>query len=114
MRAHEHADLTTLAAEWKAEAENWTRRVGAGDRAVTTLTSCARDLEQALRDLSSRRTYLTVAQYAREHGRTASTVRRWCQAGALDAEQAGGAWRIPADARPDFARVRRATLQAVG
>jgi hypothetical protein len=114
MRAHERAALDMLTAEWKAEAENWRNRVGEG-RETRLLESCVRDLAATLRDLESRPRLLTPAQYARERGgASASTVRRWCQAGALDgATQHRGEWRIPADATPDLSKVRRLTLRAV-
>jgi hypothetical protein len=114
MRAHERAALDMLTAEWKAEEENYRKLLG--DHPVTRALETRRtDLLAALRELESRPRLLTPAQYARERGgASASTVRRWCQAGALDgATQHRGEWRIPADATPDLSKVRRLTLRAV-
>lgn len=80
--------LAALAAAWRADAEK-RARMFAGDPAADILAYCATELEAALRESADADEELSVAAYAALHGKSPSTVRRWCALGMIPARQKG-------------------------
>lgn len=95
---HEAADR--LAGAWEREAEQRKGRTPT-DPVADAIASCARDLRQTMTRVDQESAYLTVAQYAGQHGVHESSVRRWCMAGELAGAQKdhNDDWRIPRDAK---------------
>lgn len=83
-----HQRLTLLASAWRADAAK-RLKMFAGDVSAQILTYCADELEAELRDVAEADEELSVAAYAALHGKSASTVRRWCQMGMITARQNG-------------------------
>jgi hypothetical protein len=73
---------------WRADAER-RRQISAGDAAADVLTYCAEQLDAALRTQDNDDEELSVADFAALHGKSVSTVRRWCQLGHITARQVG-------------------------
>lgn len=80
--------LSTLADAWRKDAER-RKRMFAGDAGAEILRYCADELEAELRDVAEADEEISVAAYAALHGKSASTVRRWCQLGIITARQNG-------------------------
>lgn len=85
--------LQSLATMWRAEAAK-RRRMSAHDVSADVLDFCAGEMLAELRDANEADEELTVAQYATLHEVAISTVRRWCQVGALACRQVGREYRI--------------------
>lgn len=83
-----HQRLTSLATSWRQDAER-RKKMFAGDHAAQILTYCADELEAELRDVAEADEELSVTAYAALHGKSVSTVRRWCQRGMITARQVG-------------------------
>lgn len=79
------SDLVTA---WRADAER-RRQVSAGDAAADVLCFCADQLDRAVRAQADADEELSVADFAALHGKSVSTVRRWCQRGMITARQVG-------------------------
>ena len=83
-----HQRLSALATSWRTDAET-RAKMFAADPSAQLLRFCADALEAELRDVAEADEELSVAAYAALHGKSPSTVRRWCQLGMIPARQAG-------------------------
>jgi excisionase family DNA binding protein len=88
-----HHRLASLASTWREEAKK-RRRMSAHDVSADVLDFCASEMLSELQDASAADREITVAEFAELHDVSVSTVRRWCQTGALTARQAGREYRI--------------------
>lgn len=80
--------LSALAGTWRQDAER-RKKMFAADPGAEILRYCADELEAELRDVAEADEELSVAAYASLHGKSVSTVRRWCQHGLITARQVG-------------------------
>lgn len=97
--------MEQLASAWEMEADA-RHRVSTVDPVADATKYRASELRAVLKDVDDATRTLTVEQYAREHGRTTSTVRRWCMRGQLDAQKSpAGDWAIPRNAK----RIKKAS-----
>ena len=106
------ASMRQACESWRQDATQRRQR-SAIDPVADTLESCASELESELVRIDDSTRLLSVEQFAREHGHSASTVRRWCLRSELAAERnTAGDWEIPRNAR----HVKQPTreLQAAG
>lgn len=87
------ARLTALAESWRTDASR-RRAMSNGDLAADILEFCASELDEEMRDAAEADEELSVAQYAALHGRSVSTVRRWCQLGYIVARPVGRGYVI--------------------
>lgn len=85
--------LTSLATLWQNEAQR-RRQMSAGDVGADVLEFCASELAEELRNAADADEELSVAQYAALHGRSPSTVRRWCQLQYITARPVGRGYVI--------------------
>ncbi len=83
-----HQRLTALAGAWRTDADR-RKKMFAADPGAEILRYCADELEAELRDVAEADEELSVAAYAALHGKSVSTVRRWCQRGMITARQVG-------------------------
>lgn len=91
--------MRQLAATWQQDVEQ-RRRVSSIDPVADATAFRASELLSELERVDEATRLLTVEQYARERGLIASTVRRWCLRGELEAERNDkGDWEIPRVAR---------------
>lgn len=91
-----------LVEEWSVDATK-RRALSQHDVAADALDYCAGALSETVVRLSDATAELNVREYAALHGRPLSTVRRWCQKGALRARRKGRDWMIRrGDAPPSF------------
>jgi hypothetical protein len=87
------ARIRSLVDSWKSDAEK-RRKMSSLDFAADILEHCASELENELADAENADETVSVATYAAMHGKAPSTVRRWCQSGALPAQRKGGEYVI--------------------
>lgn len=89
-----------LADAWETEASQRKLRTP-NDPAADAIASCASDLRVRMADVDRDSAFMTVVQYAGQHGVHESSVRRWCMAGEIPGAQkdANDDWRIPRDAK---------------
>jgi hypothetical protein len=93
------ASAKQLAETWQKEAAS-RRRFTPADPVADALEVCASELVAELTRVDDATRLITVEQYARAHGTSESSVRRWCARGELAGERNGaGEWMIPRDAR---------------
>lgn len=85
--------IRSLAASWKLDAAK-RRQMSSLDFAADILEHCASELESELRDAEDADRLLTVREFAALHDKAPSTVRRWCQSGALPATRRGRGYDI--------------------
>ena len=85
--------IAALAASWRLESLR-RRRMSSHDVTADILEHCASELDAELADASDADEELTVQQYAELHGKSVSTVRRWCQTGAISTTPHGREYRI--------------------
>jgi cupin superfamily acireductone dioxygenase involved in methionine salvage len=99
------AAVRQLAGTWQQEVQQ-RRRVSTVDPIADATEYRASELLAVLKEVDTATRMLTVEQFAQEHGRTASTVRRWCMHGELEAlKNPAGDWEIPRNAR----RIKKAS-----
>ncbi|MFA6165358.1 MAG: helix-turn-helix domain-containing protein [Gemmatimonadaceae bacterium] len=77
---------STCAHHWTTEAEH-RRSYSKVDPVADTLEACARQLLHSLDDASMQE--VSTTEYARIHGRSVQTVRRWCALGQITARRDG-------------------------
>lgn len=77
------------------------RSVNPASAEAAALESCAKDLEERMREAEEASRELTSNEYARLRGVQPGTVRKWCARGELAGayQTEGGDWRIPSSAR---------------
>jgi len=93
------AQLRGVANGWAQEAAR-RREISGVDPVADTLTHCASELEELVRELDADLAMISVEDYARAHHVTPQTVRNWIRDGELPAVQTErGHWRIRRDAR---------------
>lgn len=99
MRESVIAAMKQIADTWDKDVSNRRGRSRI-DPVADAMESCASELRAELARVDDATRLLTPEEYAREHGTTASSVRRWCTRGQLVAEKNGaGDWMIPRTAR---------------
>jgi hypothetical protein len=99
MRESVIAAMKQLADVWEKDVGNRRARSRI-DPVADAMESCASELRTELARIDDATRLQTPEEYAKEHRCTASTVRRWCANGELEAEKNGaGDWMIPRTAR---------------
>jgi predicted RNA-binding Zn ribbon-like protein len=93
--------VSKLAREWQQEVER-RRQMSPNDVTADILHHCATGLLTALATASEADEELSPAEYgAQSHvNKSASQVRRWCQAGAIECRRVGRDYRIRRGATP--------------
>lgn len=93
------AQLRAVTQAWSQQAEN-IRKISGVDPVAETLSYCASEMDELLRQIDAGVSLLTVHDYARAHHVTPQTIRTWIRSGELEAvRNASGLWRIRRDAR---------------
>lgn len=100
--------INGITRSWKLEAAQRKKRTP-NDAVAEAMESCASEMESELARVLRETAMLSVAQYAKQHGVDASTVRRLCVRGQLEGAEKGvdNEWRIPRDARRIQPRLKK-------
>ncbi len=85
--------LASLASTWEQEVER-RRKMSAHDAMADAIEYCASELRSELRRATDGDVELTPDEYAALHGKSSSTVRRWCKSGRLVSRAVGREYRI--------------------
>ncbi|MFL5481111.1 MAG: hypothetical protein ACJ8AK_02890 [Gemmatimonadaceae bacterium] len=90
-----HPDLKKLAASWRKKVNELREDWPDDPRAYITLT-CVRELEETIASIEQLTKTFSTREYARIHHVQDGTVRKWIEAGELEATKNGaGDWEIP-------------------
>lgn len=91
--------VANLVASWQAEGSKRQER-SPSDTAADTLVACARELQQAVATASELDEEIGPQEYGDLHNRSASQVRRWCQADRLKHRRVGRDYLIRRGEKP--------------